>query len=171
MLYLTSFDPCPLPLVWLEAPLTWLALPVLTPSAYLTVQFLVPIHLELSNSDPLVPTNLVTFWVLHPSPLPRLIYLRVYDNRAISSKTTPSPSSLWHSLTHPHRSIGYRNIPQPLVESVARLIYLRVYDNRARSQVLRQHPPRRPYNTRSHIHTGLLVIGTSPRLWLKPSRD
>ena len=45
--------------------------------------------------------------------------------------STPSPSSLW--LTHPHRSIGYHNIPQPLTESTTRLIYLRVYDSRDRS--------------------------------------
>ncbi len=54
----------------------------------------------------------------------------VYDSRDSSWKPVSSPS-VWYSLTHPHRSIGYRNRnPQPLTESVVRLIYLRVYDNR-----------------------------------------
>ncbi len=36
-----------------------------------------------------------------------------------------------YSLTHAHRSIGYRNHnPQLLAESAARLMYLRVYDSR-----------------------------------------
>jgi hypothetical protein len=36
-----------------------------------------------------------------------------------------------YSLTHAHRSIGYRNRnPQLLAESAARLVHLRVYDNR-----------------------------------------
>jgi hypothetical protein len=50
----------------------------------------------------------------------RLMYLRVYDNRDSSRQTAPSPS-LCYSLTHAHRSIGYRNRnPQPLAESAAR---------------------------------------------------
>ena len=55
--------------------------------------------------------------------------LRVYDSRDNSWKTTPSPP-LSYSLTHAHRSIGYHNIPQSLVESVVRLMELRVYDRR-----------------------------------------
>ena len=44
----------------------------------------------------------------------------------------PAPSpSLCYSLTHAHRSIGYRNRnPQPLADSAARLMNLRVYDSR-----------------------------------------
>ena len=47
----------------------------------------------------------------------------------------PAPSpSLCYSLTHAHRSIGYRNRnPQPLADSSARLMYLRVYDSRVSS--------------------------------------
>jgi hypothetical protein len=42
-----------------------------------------------------------------------------------------SALSTCYSLTHAHRSIGYRNRkPQPLVASPARLMYLRVYDSR-----------------------------------------
>jgi hypothetical protein len=108
----------------------------------------------------------------------RLMYLRVYDSRDISHHPTPSPS-LSYSLTHPHRSIGYRNRnPQLLTESVVRLMYLRVYGSRDRSsQVVISpslsssltythrsighrnhkalnslHPPR-PYTTYSHMHT------------------
>ena len=69
----------------------------------------------------------------------RLIHLRVYDNRGSSSKSAPSQSSLCYSRTHAHRSIGYCNIPQPLTESVA------------------------------SMHTGPLVITTSPSLWLNPT--
>jgi hypothetical protein len=48
---------------------------------------------------------------------------------------TPSyPPSLFYSLTHAHRSIGYRNPnPQPMSDSSARLMYLRVYDSRVSS--------------------------------------
>jgi hypothetical protein len=52
----------------------------------------------------------------------------------------PSPSSLCYLLTHAHRSIGYRNIPQTLDESVVRLIYLRVYDSRATSSKTEPSP-------------------------------
>jgi hypothetical protein len=52
------------------------------------------------------------------------------DSRDRSRQHAPSPS-LCYSLTHAHRSIGYRNRnPQLLAESAARLMYLRVYDNR-----------------------------------------
>ena len=65
---------------------------------------------------------------------PRLMYLRVYDSRDSSRQPAPSPS-LCHSLTHAHRSIGYRNLnPQPLADSPARLMYLRVYDSRDSSR-------------------------------------
>jgi hypothetical protein len=45
----------------------------------------------------------------------------------------PSPS-LCYSLTHTHRSIGYRNRnPQSVVDSSTRLMYLRIYDSRVSS--------------------------------------
>jgi hypothetical protein len=50
------------------------------------------------------------------------------DSRDTLRQSAPSPS-LDYSLTHAHRSIGYRNRnPQPLVESTARLMHLRVHD-------------------------------------------
>jgi hypothetical protein len=50
------------------------------------------------------------------------------------SESTPSPS-LHYSLTHTHRSIGYRNRnPQTLADSSTRLMYLRVYDSRDSSR-------------------------------------
>ncbi len=99
----------------------------------------------------------------------RLMHLRVYDNRDISRQPAPSPS-LCYSLTHAHRSIGYRNRnTQLLTESAARLMYLRVYDSRDSSRQL--HLPR-PYATRSHMHTGPLVIATAtPSFLLNPPRD
>jgi hypothetical protein len=58
------------------------------------------------------------------------MYLRVYTSRDSSHQPAPSPS-LCYSLTHAHRSIGYRNRnPQPLADSSTRLMYLRVYDSR-----------------------------------------
>jgi hypothetical protein len=48
------------------------------------------------------------------------------SDRTVERAPTFSPRS---SLTHAHRSIGYRNHnPQPLVEFVTRLMYLRVLD-------------------------------------------
>jgi hypothetical protein len=55
------------------------------------------------------------------------------DSRVSSRKPAPPPS-ICYSLTHAHRSIGFRN-------------------------------------TCSHMHTGPLVIATSPSLWLTPPRD
>jgi hypothetical protein len=115
---------------------------------------------------------------IHYAPASSL--LCVYnDSRDSSSKPAPSPS-LCYSLTHAHRSIGYRNQTQPLAESAARLMYLRVYDSRDRSRIyvcmtaeiaLARSHPTRPYTTRSHTHTGPLVIATKPSLWLNPPRD
>ncbi len=52
-----------------------------------------------NNTGPMVITT-------SPQPLAdsaaRLIYLRAYDSRATSSKSTPSPLSLWYSLTLAH---------------------------------------------------------------------
>ena len=56
------------------------------------------------------------------------MYLRVYDSRDSSHRPEPSPS-LSYSLTHVHRSIGYHNQPESLVESTVRLMYVRVYDS------------------------------------------
>ena len=70
-----------------------------------------------------------------------------------SRKSTPSPS-LYYSLTHAHRSAGYRNQTQPLTESTTRLIYLRVYDI---WDIYRNpHPPHPyPYSlTHTHRSTG-----------------
>jgi len=54
------------------------------------------------------------------------------SDRRVASAPALSPCS---SLTHAHRSIGYRNRnPQPLAESAARLMYLRVYDSRDSSR-------------------------------------
>jgi hypothetical protein len=54
----------------------------------------------------------------------------IYDSRDSSRQLAPSPS-LYYSLTHAHRSIGYHNLhPHLLTESDERLMYLRVYDNR-----------------------------------------
>jgi hypothetical protein len=55
-----------------------------------------------------------------------------FPDRRGSTRT--KHSSLHYSLTHSHRSIGYRNRnPQSLIESAVRLMYLRVYDNRDNS--------------------------------------
>jgi hypothetical protein len=58
-----------------------------------------------------------------------------YSLHTRDSSRQPAPSpSLCYSLTHTHRSIGYRNRnPQPLADSSARLMYLRVYDSRVSS--------------------------------------
>ncbi len=88
------------------------------------------------------------------------------DSRDRSCQPAPSPS-LCYSLTHAHRSIGYRNRipvpmiqthkftqvhgyhnPQPLSESSSRLMYLRVYDNRDRSC----HPSTSPSLSYSLTH-------------------
>ena len=61
------------------------------------------------------------------------------SDRRVARAPASSPCS---SLTHAHRSIGYRNRnPQPLAESAARLMYLRVYDIRDSS---RQPAPSSP---------------------------
>ena len=70
--------------------------------------------------------------------------------------------SLSYSLTHDHRSIGYRNIPQSLTDSVTRLIYLRVYDNRTNSSKPSPSPSSLSYSlTHTHnIHTLTLPTPT-----------
>ena len=67
------------------------------------------------------------------------------DRQNNPRKSTPSPSSLSYSFSHEIYvcMTGELTLPTP-------------------------HPPRRPYPTRSHIHTGPLVIATSPSLWLNP---
>ncbi len=90
-----------------------------------------------------------------PQPLTdsavRLIYLRVDDNHASSSKSVPSPLSLCYSLTHAHRFIGYHNIPQSLTDSVSRLIYLCVYDSRSSSSKPSPSPSSLCYSL-THAH-------------------
>ena len=50
------------------------------------------------------------------------------SDRRVARAPALSPCS---SLTHAHRSIGYRNRnPKPLADSAARLMYLRVYEPR-----------------------------------------
>jgi len=88
-----------------------------------------------------------------------LVYLRVDDNRPSSFKPTLSPSSLCYSLTHAHRSIGHRKMPQPLADSAARLIYLRVYDSRASSSKPTLSPSSLCYSlTHSHRSIGYRSI-------------
>ena len=59
-----------------------------------------------------------------------------------------------YSFTHAHRFIGYRNIPQPLVESVTRLIDLRVYDSRASSSKPTPSPSSLCYSL-THAHRSI----------------
>jgi hypothetical protein len=70
------------------------------------------------------------------------------------SKGSDTPS-LCYSLTHAHRSMGYRNIPQPLADSAAILVYLRACDSRASSSKPAPSPSSLCYSlTLAHsIHT------------------
>ncbi len=78
------------------------------------------------------------------------MYLRVYESRDSSPKTTPSPS-LRYSFTHTHRSNCYRNRnPQTLPESFARLMYLRVYDSPDYSRQSAPSPSLRYSLTHTH---------------------
>jgi hypothetical protein len=86
------------------------------------------------------------------------MYLRVYviykDSRDTSRQPAPSPF-LCYSLTHAHRSVGYRNRnPQPLTESDSRLMYLRVYDSRdtSRQSVCTLPVPILPTHTYTQVH-------------------
>ena len=80
----------------------------------------------------------------------RLMYSRVYGSRVGSHQSAPSPS-LCYSLTHAHRSIGYRNRnPQLLADSAARLMYLRVYGSRVSSHQLAPSPSLCYFLTHSH---------------------
>ncbi len=98
----------------------------------------------------------------------RLMYLRVYDSRDISRQSAPSPS-LCYSLTHTHRSIGYRNRnPQPLADSSTRLMYLRVYDSRVTSH--QSVPSPSPCYLVTHEHSTLptptfITITCTQVLW------
>ncbi len=70
----------------------------------------------------------------------RQMYLRVYGIRDRSSQSVPSPS-LYYSLTHAHRSIGYHNHnPHLLTDSVTRLMYLRVHCSRDSSNQFSPSP-------------------------------
>ena len=96
------------------------------------------------------------------------MYSRVYDNRDSSHQSAPSPS-VCYSLTHAHRSIGYRNRnPQPLAESAARLMYLRVYDSRDSSRQSVPSPSVYYSLTRAHSTLPtltLLTITCTQVLW------
>jgi hypothetical protein len=86
----------------------------------------------------------------------------VYDSRDSSWKPVSSPS-VWYSLTHPHRSIGYRNRnPQPLTESVVRLIYLRVYDNRDTSS--KPGPSLSVCSSLKHAHITLPTMSSNDHM-------
>ncbi len=92
----------------------------------------------------------------------RLMYLRVYDSRDSSRQPAPSPS-LSYSLTHPHRSIGYRNRnPQLLSESVVRLMYLRVYDSRDSSR--QPAPSPSLWYSLTHGHRSIGYRNRNPQL-------
>jgi hypothetical protein len=98
----------------------------------------------------------------------RLMHLRVYDSRDSSRQLAPSPS-LCYSLTHAHRSIGYRNRnPQLLADSAARLMYSRVYDNRDSSH--QSAPSPSLYSSLTHAHSTLptptlITITCTQVLW------
>ena len=78
--------------------------------------------------------------------------LCVYDDsRGSSRKPAPSPSPR-SSLTHAHRSLGYRNKPQPLAKS-ARLMYLGVYDSRVSS--CKPAPSPCPRSSLTHAHRSI----------------
>jgi hypothetical protein len=92
----------------------------------------------------------------------------IYDSRDSSRQPSPSPS-LCYSLTHAHRSIGYRNHnPQPLSDSAARLMHLRVHDNRDNSHQS-AHSPSLCYSL-THAHSTLptptlITITCTQVLW------
>jgi hypothetical protein len=94
--------------------------------------------------------------------------LRVYDSRDSSRQPAPSPS-LSYSLTHAHRSIGYRNRnPQLLADSAARLMYSRVYDNRDSSH--QSAPSPSLCSSLTHAHSTLptptlITITCTQVLW------
>jgi hypothetical protein len=59
----------------------------------------------------------------------------LHYSKSDSSLARAPALSPCYSLTHAHRSIGYRNRnPQPLTDSAVRLMYLRVYDSRDSSR-------------------------------------
>ncbi len=137
----------------------------------MTVRFLfptstLPVPMSLAESP-------VSGWIRHdPQSLDesvtRLIHLRVYDNRDISRQSVPSPS-LYYSLTHAHRSIGYHDRNrQTLPESVVRLMHLRVYDTRDSSHQSVSFPSL--YYSFTHAHNTLptptlLTITCTQVLW------
>jgi hypothetical protein len=79
-----------------------------------------------------------------------------------TSRWTLSPS-LWYSITHARRSIGYRHsIPHPLVESTVRLMYLRVYDTRDSS--CKPEPSPSLWYSLTHAHR-CIGYHTTPSVW------
>ncbi len=102
----------------------------------------------------------------------RLMHLRVYDSRDSSRQLPPSPS-LFYSLTHAHRSIGYRNRnPHLLADFAARLMYSRVYDNRDTSHQSAPSPSLSSSLTHAHntLPTSTLITITYTQvLWFLES--
>jgi hypothetical protein len=88
-------------------------------------------------------------------------FLHLLDSRDSSRQPAPSPS-LCYSLTHAHRSIGYRNRnPQPLADSPPRLMYLRVYDNRENSR--QPTPSPSLYYSLTHTHRSIGYRNRNPQ--------
>ncbi len=65
----------------------------------------------------------------YSTPLPKLTYLSVYDNRDGVSEQAASPSPP-SSLTHVHRWIGPHNATRQTLPNSVKLTYLSMYDNR-----------------------------------------
>jgi hypothetical protein len=84
----------------------------------------------------------------------------VCDLHATHSHMHTGPAC--YSLTHAHRSIGYRNRnPQPLADSSVRLMYLRVYDIRDSSQQS-AHSPSLSYSL-THAHRSIGYRNRNPQ--------
>ena len=84
------------------------------------------------------------------------------SDRRVARAPALSPCS---SLTHAHRSIGYRNRnPQPLAESAARLMYLRVYDSRVNSHQSDSVPSPSLSYSLIHSHRSIGYRNRNPQL-------
>jgi hypothetical protein len=122
------------------------------------------------------PTNSMPYASGPPPPQHHASNEKVCKNRRFPCDTPKKKRwslgllpSLCYSLTHAHRSIGYRNRnPQPLADSAARLMHLRVYDSRDSSH--QPAPSRSLYYSLTHAHRTLptptlLTITCTQVLW------